>query len=148
MTYTVRYAHLASTELKVGQKIQRGDCIGVMGNTGQSKGRHLHIDCVKNKQVTKYTLQDIENEKYVSAPRQLNYFIDNELLASPFIITTHYACPKYMRDWNKVHLGYDIISAASLFGIFWNRSMTGEVVQILHNDPGYGNCVYIAYESK
>lgn len=38
------YCHLASRAVKVGQTVQEGDHIGVMGNTGYSFGRHLHFE--------------------------------------------------------------------------------------------------------
>lgn len=39
---TLLYAHLASTELKQGDKVSKGDEIGVIGDSGYSKGVHLH----------------------------------------------------------------------------------------------------------
>jgi murein DD-endopeptidase MepM/ murein hydrolase activator NlpD len=39
-----RYGHLKSFEAKRGTKIQRGDVIAKMGNTGRSTGPHLHYE--------------------------------------------------------------------------------------------------------
>jgi len=38
------YGHLASVAVKVGQQVSAGDFIGVEGNTGVSRGAHLHFE--------------------------------------------------------------------------------------------------------
>lgn len=42
------YGHLNSYTVKKGEKVQKGDQIGVMGNTGNSTGTHLHFEIHKN----------------------------------------------------------------------------------------------------
>lgn len=45
--YFSRYAHLDSITVKKGQAVSEGDILGVMGNTGNSSGRHLHFEVHK-----------------------------------------------------------------------------------------------------
>ena len=46
--YTTLYGHLSSIEVKVGQVIEKGSVIGIMGSTGNSTGTHLHFEVKKN----------------------------------------------------------------------------------------------------
>jgi len=46
--YTSIYAHLSNFNVRVGQKVQRGDIIGFVGNTGTSVANHLHYEIKLN----------------------------------------------------------------------------------------------------
>jgi len=46
--YISVYAHLSNFNVRLGQKVQRGDIIGFVGNTGQSLANHLHYEIKLN----------------------------------------------------------------------------------------------------
>ena len=65
--YTTRYAHLSSFLVKKGQKIKRGEAIGLVGNTGTSTGPHLHYEVRKKKRSMdpiNYYFEDLTPEQY------------------------------------------------------------------------------------
>jgi murein DD-endopeptidase MepM/ murein hydrolase activator NlpD len=42
--FYTRYAHMLSFTVRVGQRVQQGEVIGYIGNTGLSTGPHLHYE--------------------------------------------------------------------------------------------------------
>ncbi len=65
--YETLYAHLDGFKLKRGVKVNRGDVIAYMGNTGKSTGTHLHYEVRYKGKVTdprNYYFHDLNPEQY------------------------------------------------------------------------------------
>ncbi len=45
--FVTLYAHLSLVQVRVGQRVNRGDVVGQMGSTGRSTGTHLHFEIRK-----------------------------------------------------------------------------------------------------
>jgi murein DD-endopeptidase MepM/ murein hydrolase activator NlpD len=46
--YKTLYGHLSQSNVKVGQIVEKGEKIGIMGSTGDSTGVHLHFEVIRN----------------------------------------------------------------------------------------------------
>jgi murein DD-endopeptidase MepM/ murein hydrolase activator NlpD len=50
--FITRYAHLDKRHVAVGQNVQRGQVLGLLGNSGRSTGPHLHYEVLyKNRHI-------------------------------------------------------------------------------------------------
>ena len=65
--YETWYAHMNKIDVRVGQKVVRGEVIGEVGNTGKSTGPHLHYEVhVKGRVVNpvNYYFMDLSADDY------------------------------------------------------------------------------------
>ena len=65
--YQTRYAHLKDFNVKRGQRVKRGECIGYVGNTGTSTAPHCHYEVIKDgKKVdpVHYFFLDLDTDEY------------------------------------------------------------------------------------
>ena len=65
--YETYYAHMSKFNVRVGQKIKRGEVIGYVGNTGTSTAPHLHYEVHKNGKKlnpVNYYFNDLSPEEY------------------------------------------------------------------------------------
>jgi murein DD-endopeptidase MepM/ murein hydrolase activator NlpD len=66
-SYKTLYAHLSKILIKAGQKVKRGDVIGLVGNTGMSMAPHLHYEVRKNNEPINpinFYFNDLTPEEY------------------------------------------------------------------------------------
>ncbi|MBO6515899.1 MAG: peptidoglycan DD-metalloendopeptidase family protein [Bacteroidia bacterium] len=65
--YKTRYAHLSKFKVRKGDKVTRGQVIGLVGSTGKSTAPHLHYEVIKggNRQnPANYYYNDLTDEQY------------------------------------------------------------------------------------
>jgi len=65
--YETLYGHMSEIKVREGQQIQRGDVIGLVGNTGGSTAPHLHYEVRKNGQhinPVNYYYQDLSPQQF------------------------------------------------------------------------------------
>lgn len=65
--YETRYAHLSRFAIKPGAEVKRGQVIGYVGNTGNSKAPHLHYEVLyKGQHVNpiNFFQRDLSNKEY------------------------------------------------------------------------------------
>ena len=67
--YKTRYAHMSRIEVKLGQRVTRGDCLGLSGRSGLVSGPHLHYEVMYRKDYVNPALYmdlSIPQEDYVT----------------------------------------------------------------------------------
>ncbi|MBK6263568.1 M23 family metallopeptidase [Marivirga sp. S37H4] len=65
--FITKYAHMSSFNVKKGDKVKRGDCIGFVGSTGTSTAPHLHYEIHKDGKPINpvhYFYQDVTDGEY------------------------------------------------------------------------------------
>jgi murein DD-endopeptidase MepM/ murein hydrolase activator NlpD len=65
--FITKYAHMSSFNVKPGDNVKRGDCIGFVGSTGTSTAPHLHYEIHKDGKPINpvhYFYQDVTDGEY------------------------------------------------------------------------------------
>ena len=61
-------AHGSKSFVQVGQRVRRGDVIGLVGNLGKSSGPHLHVQVSTSKQFPRDPAQNFDPESFLEEP--------------------------------------------------------------------------------
>ncbi|HOH99883.1 MAG TPA: M23 family metallopeptidase [Bacteroidales bacterium] len=75
--YKTVYAHLQSFKVRPGQRVERGDIIATVGNTGLSNGPHLHYEVHRNGTKVDpvyYFFKDLSPDEYQEVITRANAF--------------------------------------------------------------------------
>ena len=65
--YQTLYAHMSKLQVRNGQRVKRGDVLGLVGNTGLSVGPHLHYEVHRNEEAVdpaNYYFNDLSPQEY------------------------------------------------------------------------------------
>ncbi|OZM56663.1 hypothetical protein CIB95_10585 [Lottiidibacillus patelloidae] len=63
-TFTTTYAHLDRIDVSVGQEVEQGQHLGIVGNTGYSTGPHLHFELIEGDWSSRYEKR-VNPRKYI-----------------------------------------------------------------------------------
>ena len=80
--FVTKYAHLSKFNVKLGQKIKRGEIIGYVGTSGTSTAPHLHYEVIKNGEKVNpvyYFFNDLDPKEYEKILQLA--FVENQSLS-------------------------------------------------------------------
>lgn len=80
--YVTLYAHLESVYVREGQMVAQGDEIGLMGNTGNSFGAHLHFELRRYKAAPAGNLHDVNAYEWLNPTEYLDTALPGKVSAA------------------------------------------------------------------
>ena len=144
----VLYSHLKSISAVEGEMVHcenpwsPASIIGVIGDTGQARGIHLHICVIKGKRDTLWILSDMIKD-VIPDREELNWFTDDTLFDYPIVVTGDWL--SYLNHFAKDVVPEDRKLSTSHYEIKWNRSFSGRVLKTGYNEF-HGNYVLVWYD--
>ena len=117
--YSIFMCHMASRSVRAGQKVKKGDKLGVMGNTGYSFGAHTHFE------VRKYGTRTVVNpSEYTGIPNKVGTYESRVLFESGNdIVWELMNNPKYKIEITEVQRAIKAIDKArtnsEFMSLYW-----------------------------
>lgn len=103
----LRYFHLKTIKVKVGQNVNKDTIIGLYGNTGYSSGAHLHLECDTDVNYPNYTPQIAS----ASSNEVLKKGVAHTMLNPTQVLWVKTTRPDYQQ---VVSSGYNTVSKSDL----------------------------------
>lgn len=130
----IMLAHLNSRSVEVGQYVKQGTKIGIMGNTGQSEGAHVHIERWN------YVTTDLPScDSRIDPSEYLNVFNSSYRVTQSYNeYYARYAC-------NGRHKGTDVVPNSSDWTV--NSPVAGIVRRSSYDDT-FGNQIVIEISNE
>ena len=74
----VYYMHLQANSFKVknGEKVKKGQALGIMGSTGNSTGAHTHLEL----RVKGTSYNDLDISEFTAIPNKIGTYVYNEVI--------------------------------------------------------------------
>lgn len=153
MKYCGLIAHMEELpKYKKGDVVNPGAVLGLVGNTGASKGKHVHIQDAVGWFYKPFHSWDFEMGRVRPAPEQTLLMIsggysDIGLFGCEPKIESPFYSSAYLNSQKKQHYGFDVNPLKAGFNkIHWNRSINAIVLDI-GNDPGFGFYIILGYKA-
>ena len=109
--YSIYMCHMASRAVTKGQKVKKGDKLGVMGNTGYSFGAHTHFE-VRNTSTNKA----VDPCEYSGIPNKENVTYTVNFKTTTDNIDVMYQVYSYNQWWGQVK-NYNTINSNGYAGV-------------------------------
>lgn len=84
------YAHLSKTSVRVGQSLSAGDLVGLGGNTGNSRGSHLHFEVrymgkpINPNSIISFNQHDLTTGNFTLNKETFSYIAEAKRLAAMY----------------------------------------------------------------
>ena len=123
----IYYMHLASFRVKTGDKVKKGQAIGIMGNTGHSFGAHTHLELrPKGTAYTSLNISDFTGIPNTCGLYNYNEKEENEMAKNKYsyddtvdnMIRDGVTDLKNMQNWEKMLDGREVLEAQYVREIF------------------------------